>query len=858
MDAETPSAAADDDDDRVDDDASGPDTPANGDEGTEEETGDRAAASEAAGDEEKDAEGGGAAAEGEEEESSSSDKEGASGEAGEEGEGGEGNAMDVEEGEDEEEEELPKPQEMSYSTRGRAADSGNDPLERLAREALGELTRDKPSSSSALRESFLSDSITEEERRTRTRYIPAVEGMHTLRKHEIKGDLSLARTNFSSAGVATTVAAAKAAKSSKRTNSMDMDGDDGAVSIDDDRASDILRVGTKTVEIGMNDLVIPSTAFIAPPTSEGTASSKSAPDEVEAITAFNPPRPPESVGPKKRHRMLRWERRPADIEVDLNNYRKTVHRTREELKNAEAELHRLETVDNHLRRHFLNHLQCLSDEWKVLSKELSAVQHVCVNSAELLTSRTRSRGAGKSNYAMRDVLTVLRTKGQEIEAKGLSLSNSVGPMPILSEKPPAGIGGVSPAAFEDWDRSTELKAAPAIASSWIVPGDSVRTPYGDGTVVAVYGKSKLDVNEEPHKDLQFGRPSREAPAATDHMDVEQEASPGKGDEAGKSSGTKGSDGKSNQKKGSKSKKKDGSVGVAVSNALGPSLAPRVAVRFSFGVGFFPLRAVESKEAPSTYSDARLAMRWKGLADTAVSVGGFLDIEGMANASNALPVGDAMDVADESGLSGEEVADEASPRILPFGAGMFPTGGGRGASLWKASYDELDKTINDSMFQSEGVLGRMDNPGMPSEVRNCEDDRQRALTLRGQVLQLRNELYRQRRVRMLNERTYASYQERAGRVEALVSEMRTDLKTLKRRLDEEVTELGISDEEAEKILTTFYDSFDHKDEGDPSLPKRARRLSRMEAEEDVVDDDDDEDEQETEQVESVEELIIEQQ
>jgi hypothetical protein len=43
--------------------------------------------------------------------------------------------------------------------------------------------------------------------------------------------------------------------------------------------------------------------------------------------------------------------------------------------------------------------------------------------------------------------------------------------------------------------------------------------------------------------------------------------------------------------------------------------------------------------------------------------------------------------------------------------------------------------------------------------------------------------------MLNERTFEATSERTHKVEALVSEMRTDLKSLKLRLEEELHELG---------------------------------------------------------------------
>ena len=109
--------------------------------------------------------------------------------------------------------------------------------------------------------------------------------------------------------------------------------------------------------------------------------------------------------------------------------------------------------------------------------------------------------------------------------------------------------------------------------------------------------------------------------------------------------------------------------------------------------------------------------------------------------------------------------------------------------------------------------------------------------RQEVLQLRNQLYRQRRIRLLNEKTYAATQEKASRVESLVAEMRTDLKSLKGRLDVEIRELGISEEQAENILTSFYQSLDSQHLGDASPPKRQRRLSRMDEPESDEDMDD---------------------
>jgi len=82
-------------------------------------------------------------------------------------------------------------------------------------------------------------------------------------------------------------------------------------------------------------------------------------------------------------------------------------------------------------------------------------------------------------------------------------------------------------------------------------------------------------------------------------------------------------------------------------------------------------------------------------------------------------------------------------------------------------------------------------------------RQDSYTLQSKVLHLRNELHRQRRIRTLNERTHATFKDRSLRAEALVAEMRADLKSLKDRLGDEVGELGFDREEAEGLLATHY-------------------------------------------------------
>jgi hypothetical protein len=156
-------------------------------------------------------------------------------------------------------------------------------------------------------------------------------------------------------------------------------------------------------------------------------------------------------------------------------------------------------------------------------------------------------------------------------------------------------------------------------------------------------------------------------------------------------------------------------------------------------------------------------------------------------------------------------------------------------LHKASLSELGETVKTAYFKGHGVLGMRDNERVPPDIRKLEDSRQERLILQAKVLQLRNQLYRQRRIRLLNERTHAASQERASRVESLVAEMRMDLKSLKNRLDLEIRDLGISEVQAESILKSYYMSLDSQHSGEASPPKRHRRLSRTDGDdEDQVD------------------------
>jgi hypothetical protein len=729
-----------------------------------------------------------------------------------------------------------KPQlEVTYSTRGRAAENFSDPLDRLANESMAgtdDVGMDLAIPSASLRESFLSDSLTEEERRTRTRYIPNVSGMHALRKHEVKGDLSLARALQTASGVATNLNKRKTASRRGSDDGANGDGDgDTAMSLDDvgtggsvppsedERMSDIIRLGGRTIRLGTTDYSLPSSVFVAPPPEKVQAKDSKAPRpsprEVEYVAAFDPPRPPESVGAKKKHRLLRWERSPSDIEVDLNNYRKTVQRTQQELRNTQDELDRVQTLENHLRGHFLHYLRNINEEMNALNQELASIQQECVKEAELLSTRTRNRGGGKGNVAMRDVLNVLKARGDELKAKGYSFESYV----VEEAKPAKGAGGVGAANFANWDSSTLIQPE-KIASAWIVPGEKVVSPYGEGNVVVFHPS-------DPLTEKKASPTEGNAKESDNAMDVDSSSPAGEIDASSKNDSAP----EVNKKKSPAGKMRDKSGVQGVRS-------PRIGVQLPYGVAYFPLETLKITEDPALFSDERLASRWKEMHETAKAVAPVLD-----RAAMACIFDEDDDKRAESTMETDESDDkEASSvlrkrRLLPFGAELLPSAHGRGNLVLSKSVEELEKAIEHPLFDGHGVVGIRNNRSVPKEMAVMESLSEDKILLQAKVNHLKNKLQRQRRIRVMNERTLGSTQERAAKVELFVMEMRSDLRSLKMRLTDEIRELGVSEDQATAILASYSGSLHAEDltEGSPSKRQRMRSDSNVDAEGDMEDD-----------------------
>lgn len=81
--------------------------------------------------------------------------------------------------------------------------------------------------------------------------------------------------------------------------------------------------------------------------------------------------------------------------------------------------------------------------------------------------------------------------------------------------------------------------------------------------------------------------------------------------------------------------------------------------------------------------------------------------------------------------------------------------------------------------------------IPPSVEKYQSQKEELNRLNIKVLQLRNRLSRQKKIRILNERSLKAGETRSQRVEGLLLEMQADLRCLKERLQDELNELGTS-------------------------------------------------------------------
>jgi hypothetical protein len=312
--------------------------------------------------------------------------------------------------------------------------------------------------------------------------------------------------------------------------------------------------------------------------------------------------------------------------------------------------------------------------------------------------------------------------------------------------------------------------------------------------------------------------------------------------------------KDNAKKDEESGKDEGKAAAPAKKVQLRLVPAKVTVSFgeNSATDEFELTEITLLEDPSNYSDEQLIERWKLMVATAKEVGFCADIGAMENLTNVKSSSRASSLASSGGDAAMEVEDSAAQqqqqtsedskakleeyglgyadltktkmstnKVLPFASSMLLSPGLRGTSLASIPFQKLEEYLDPMLYDGTGVLGRHNNPGVPADVKQWEDVRYEVVTLKGRANQLRNELHRQRRIRMLNERTRHVLDERAERVEGLLAEMKSDLITLKEQLDHELCELGIDQDHAADILADYIKERDiaMASEELPSAPKK---------------------------------------
>ena len=721
--------------------------------------------------------------------------------------------------------------------------------------------------------SFL-DTLTEEERRTRLRHVPAADGFRALQRSEVKRDLALARsiltgvsgtagtiassksgTSSSSAGVAA-ASSSSAGKGGRRSSGMDTSTHDAYMDIDDDGGISDASDGGDLLGAGGASATGPSPAFVPPADTDPLPGSLPTPDPnnptaqqekgqpryphiIESTVAFDPPRLPHSDAKNKKNRFARWQSHPKDMEKDLENYRKTVSDTRNLLHGSEKETERYEILGGHLRSHFLDHLRVLRDEGVALERDLEAVQAKCIERADLTKTRSTDTDGGIGSKAMHD---------------------GVGGVPVPEEKKDE---------EEDDDDTPGSRTSAFLASGWILPGDSVKTPQGDGVVVDVAAPKLVEIPDEDEVKAQKAAAAEEeaktkkteetkdakgddaAAAAKDSTATPAHGFGASSDASAKKDGDDAADEKSKDeaKAGDAAKKdeekdktkaaegeKDKAATKVPLKKVELNLIPaqvKVCLNSDGSVQSFGLSDLTLVEDPSSYSDEQLIERWKKMVATAKSVGCCANIDAMDSLTYATPSSRSTSLA-SSGSGGENSMEIDTPsqqvtssedakakldeyglgyadlsktkmstnRVVPVASGMLLNPSLRGTSLATIPFEKFEQYLDPMLFDGKGILGRHDNPGVPSDIKQWEDVRYELVTLKGRANQLRNELHRQRRIRAYNERTRHVLDERAERVEGLLAEMKSDLVTLKERLEHELDELGMSQDHAAEILAAY--------------------------------------------------------
>ncbi|KAL3822395.1 hypothetical protein ACHAXA_010873 [Cyclostephanos tholiformis] len=653
--------------------------------------------------------------------------------------------------------------------------------------------------------SFL-DVLTEEQRRTRHRHIPSVDGFRRLYRGEVKYDMARARRCRNANAVAMGAASRKQQRrptgsdneedvvddddvdderAEQSDERRDMDVEEGGA-VDDENAGDgddrdDDQEGTNKARGGEAGA---GSAFVAP-TKEARrialggelaffldgakfADGTRPPNVVDSITTFHPPRPQESTSTKTRLRLRRWEANPEDVDADMSSYRKTVGRTMAELDAARAERLRTEAVSTLVRGHLATHLKNYGVEATAIDEGLGKIIARCVKADNEISVKgvgTRSSG-GKG---MRDVLATLMTLGKEVKGA----TKNAGTAKRKRGNAPkdwraVGVGGVcmkaSGAQNYDGRGGTTTTTIP-LSCGWLLVGDEVivNLTGEEGVVVSIDGpKSRTDVSSIVKNTTEM-----EPGAKSKTLDKNESSSSGS---------------------------KRGTDCDAMDLDASPNIEEQEATA-----------AASNEKHDSTVT---VEPRWGNMIQTALANCVDHDVLAMTRYNDATLVGgrthDDTGVIKNDGTSSPTSVgqyDDAHT-LLPFGSGLVAAPDDLKNYPSVLPLDVLEETVRNAVY---GVNKPRVIPSMPSALSVYESRQEEINTLKGKVLQLRNRLSRQKRLRGLNEHSLVAGQNRAKKAEGLLLEMQMDLKNLKERLQVELTELGIGNSAMMRPVSSTNDA-----------------------------------------------------
>ncbi|GMH81983.1 hypothetical protein TL16_g09107 [Triparma laevis f. inornata] len=533
--------------------------------------------------------------------------------------------------------------------------------------------------------SFLEGVMTEEERRTRTRQLPDVEGFASLSKSESKSDIAIARSF------------------------------DHTITTH----AQLQTPSYEDMEHKLNNHL--NVSHI-----------------VESVSSFNPPRPPESSGANKKRRMTRWEKNPSEIDQDLANYRRTVQKTREELTLANTERSKVEHIASTIRTHFLHHLRASQMESTAVTNETEKIL------TNLTDTNDRLNKKKKLGSSMPSTLALLTSLAKLPRKKTSKKSANNPPTPS-----PGGIGGISLKAEEESTSIFGTKEIPStLSAAWIVPGDSVSTPFGVGFCIKIL----------------LGESIKSKSLSTTKEDVKTTLS---------------------------------------------LLPPRLAIELPYGIAYMLPGECSSLVNLVELSDEELVTRWMGMLKSAEASGSYVDTEAMSGWTSAqgynVPSGDAAlynptPTQPKIDVDGDTAG---TTRFVRFGDAMIPTPGGRGGSLSNVRLQQLRSAIGSAVTSRQtadsGFAASDPALVLPDGFREWEEERLDVYKLRGHLMQLKKIVRRQEIAKNLTEKAYTATVVHKQKQAETCKEAIDELDELKTKCSAELKELGISEEKAKAVL-----------------------------------------------------------